>query len=69
MKVAENSAKQSAQKKPEIPEVHVGDKVNHNKFGKGTVLSLGENKFSVQFDEGVKTLSTIALENGIVKII
>lgn len=69
MKVAESAVQQKNPEKPKVPDIHVGDKVNHNKFGKGTVLSLGENKFSVQFDEGVKTLSTIALENGIVKVL
>ena len=65
-KVAEGKSK--IEEKTEIPEVHVGDIVNHNKFGKGTVISLGDNKFSVQFEEGTKTLGMIALTNGIATI-
>lgn len=65
-KVAEGKSK--IEEKTEIPEVHVGDIVNHNKFGKGTVISLGDNKFSVQFEEGAKTLGMIALTNGIATI-
>jgi len=42
--------------------------VNHNKFGKGTVISFGDNKFSVQFEEGTKTLGMIALTNSIATI-
>ena len=68
MKVAEGADKTKDKNKEATPEVHVGDVINHNKFGKGTVISLGENKFSVQFAEGTKTLGMIALTNGIATI-
>lgn len=60
--------KPKVEEKTEVSEVHIGDIINHNKFGKGTVISLGENKFSVQFEEGTKTLGIIALTNGIATI-
>ena len=52
----------------DIPEIQVDDVIQHKKFGKGTVIALGEDKFSVQFEGGIKTLSNIVLTNGIVTI-
>lgn len=63
MKVAETPAWK------EIPTLKVGDRISHTKFGEGTVIALGDNKFTVQFKEGTKVLGNIALENGIVTVL
>lgn len=66
-RVAETMPKYGEKKPVEIPELHSGDKVRHKKFGDGTVISVEDAKFTVQFKEGIKTLGTkIAFENGIV---
>lgn len=63
-------ATDEAQKKEEIiPEINVGDKLHHNKFGEGVVLSVEDDKFSVQFDMGTKLLSYLVFKNNIAKII
>ena len=66
-KVAETSIAQAEKK---APEVYVGDKIFHKKFGNGTVIAVSDDKFSAKFDEGTKTLSAdIVFKNGIVTLI
>ncbi len=53
-------------------DVNVGDRVIHNKFGKGTVTAkLGEDKIDVTFDEiGRKTMSIeVAFGKGVLKLL
>lgn len=56
--------------KEEVPLVKKGDTIEHKKFGRGTVISVGDDKFTAQFTQGLKTLSTnIVFANRIVWII
>ena len=66
-KVAEPVSKND---KPEVPVVKKGDIIEHKKFGRGTVISVGDDKFTAQFEFGLKALSTsIVFTNGIVTLI
>ena len=69
-RVAESQAPYGEKKPSEIPEIHAGDKVYHKKFGDGTIISVEDAKFTVQFENGIKTLGTqIAFGNGIVSVV
>ena len=53
-----------------LPELHVGDKIKHKKFGKGAVVSIGADRVTASFSTGTKTLITeTVLRNGIVSIV
>ena len=54
----------------EIPDIHVGNKVYHKKFGEGTIVAIKDDKFTVRFKEGTKTLATqTVFKNGMVSVI
>ena len=56
-------------KAEETPVVHIGDVIIHTKFGEGNVVDVENDKFSVQFSEGIKTLSAeIVFKNKIVRL-
>ena len=70
IKAAETPPPYGEKKPSEIPDIHSGDRVHHKKFGDGTIVSIGDGKFTVRFKGGMKTLGTqIVFGNGIVTVI
>ena len=68
--VSRVAEKPSVKYETSTPEVKKGDTIEHKKFGIGTVLSVGDDKFTAQFEQGIKTLSTsMVFANGIVTIV
>lgn len=70
--VAEPSSPYGEAKSTEPPELHVGDKVHHKKFGEGNIISIDmiADRVTIQFKAGIKTLGIkIAFGNGIVSVV
>ena len=70
VEAAEKPVEYGATEEIEIPELKVGDRISHKKFGEGEIISVGEDRFSAQFAEGIKTLiKNIVFPNHIVTLI
>ena len=76
-RVAEGTFRYGGESKPApatepvpLPELHVGDRIRHKKFGEGTVVSADAERVTVQFQGGTKTLMIkIVFGNGIAEMI
>ena len=74
---SESKARPSGQKnkhsesEPEfaMPQIEVGTKVNHIKFGTGEVTEIYDGKIRVSFTNGEKLLTVTAFQNGFMKIL